>query len=241
MAEPVSLCADAAAAWHSSWLTALGLRSERRDGVWRALDRPPYIYFAGITLEPGVPSEAIADVPGAVGDNWQTLDLAPYGFRVWRKEPWFYRPAGALPDAAPPRELAIVRVSTDEEVAEFEAVSIHGFGSEEDVVTPGIFHPPAILADDAMHMFIGRVDGRAVAAAMGYRVGDSVVGVFGVATVASARQRGYGTAMTRAAMLGDSGVPTVLAPSPMGERLYRRLGFERVGELCIWSKAGPAP
>jgi len=241
MADPVSLCADAAAAWHSSWLTALGLRSERRNGIWRALDRPPYIYFAGITLEADIPSEAIADVPGAVGDNWQTLDLSPFGFRVWRTEPWFYRPAGPLPDAAPPHELEIVHVSTEEEVAEFEAVSIRGFGSEDDVVTPGTFHPPEILADAAMHMFTGRVDGRAVAASMGYRIDGAVVGVFGVATVASARQRGYGTAMTRAAMLGGSDLPTVLAPSPMGERLYRRLGFERVGELCIWSKAGPAP
>jgi hypothetical protein len=239
MADPVSLCADVAAAWHQSWLTALGVRSERRDGVWRALDRPPYIYFAGIALEPDVPAATIAAVPGSICDTWQTLDLEPHGYRVWRREPWYHRPPGPLPDEHP-SDLEIVHVSTPAEVVEFEDVSIRGFGSEDDAVTPGVFHPPAILADDAMHMYIGRSDGRAVAAAMGYRL-DTVVGVCGVTTVASARRRGSGTALTRAAMLAELGLPAILAPSAMGERLYRRLGFDRVGELSIWSKAGPVP
>jgi Acetyltransferase (GNAT) family len=237
MRDPVGLCADAYAGWHTSWLTALGLRSERAGGLWRALDRPPRIYLAGITLDPSVPSEALADVPGSVGDVWQSLDLTPYGFRVWRTEPWFYRAAGP-PRDAPKSDLELVDVSTSEEVEEFEAVSVRGFGSEDNVVEPGTIHPPSVLADDAMHMFTGRVDGRAVAAAMGYRL-DDVVGVFGVTTVASARHRGYGTAVTRAAMLTDTGLPAVLAPSDEAVNMYRRLGFEPVGALSIWSSAGP--
>jgi Acetyltransferase (GNAT) family len=237
MRDPVSLCAHAYAGWHASWLTALGLRSERAGGLWRALDRPPRIYLAGITLDPKVGSEALADVPGSVGDVWQRLDLTPYDFRVWRTEPWFYRAPGALPDARG-SDLELVHVSTPEEVEEFEAVSVRGFGNEDDVVEPGTIHPPSVLADDAMHMFTGRVDGRAVAAAMGYRL-DDVVGVFGVTTVASARRRGYGTAVTRAAMLTDTGLPAVLAPSDEAANMYRRLGFEPVGALSIWSSAGP--
>lgn len=239
MGDPVSLCAEAYAGWHTSWLTALGLRSERADRIWRAVDRPPHIYLAGITLEPGVASTAIAGVPGSVGDVWQTLDLEPHGFHVWRTEPWYYRDPGASP-ANPPSELELVRVTTPEEVVEFELVSVRGFGSEDDAIEPGAFHPPAILEDNAMHMFIGRVDGRAVAAAMGY-VLDDVVGVFGVATVASARRRGYGAALTHAAMLTDTGLPSVLAPSEEGANMYRRLGFEPVGALTIWTKAAPGP
>ena len=237
MRDPVSLCADAYAGWHASWLTALRLRSERAAGLWRALDRPPRIYLAGITLDPNVPSGALADVPGSVGDVWQSLDLTHYGFRVWRTEPWFYRAPGALPNARG-SDLELVHVSTPAEVEEFEAVSVRGFGSEDDAVEPGTIHPPSVLADDAMHMFTGRVDGRAVAAAMGYRL-DDVVGVFGVTTVASARRRGYGTAVTRAAMLTDTGLPAVLAPSDEAANMYRRLGFEPVGALSIWSSAGP--
>jgi hypothetical protein len=239
MGDPVRLCAESYAGWHASWLTALGLRSERAHGLWRAIDRPPLIYLAGIPLEPVAPSERFAEVPGSVGDAWQTLDLAPFGFRVWRKEPWFYRAPGPVTDGVPP-ELDVVPVRSAEEVVEFEAVSVRGFGTEDDVIEPGTFHPPRILEDDAMRMFIGRVDGRAVAAAMGYIL-DGAVGVFGVATVASARRRGYGAALTRAAMLTELGLPAVLAPSEEGASLYRGLGFERVGELTIWSRAAPAP
>ena len=238
MSDLVRLCGESYAAWHTSWLMALGLRSERANGLWRALDRPPHIYLAGITLEPGVRSEAIAGVPGSIGDVWQTLDLEPHGFRVWRTEPWFYRTPGASPDP-PPSELEIVQVRTPEVVVEFEAVSVRGFGSENDVIDPGSIHPPTILDDEAMHMFIGRVEGRPVAAAMGYLL-DEVVGVFGVATVASARRRGYGAALTRAALLAETGLPAVLAPSEEAANMYRRLGFEDVGALSIWSKAGPA-
>lgn len=238
MTDPVALCAEAVAGWHASWLTALGLRSERRGGIWQALDRPPQIYFAGITMEPEVPSEVIARVPGSICDAWQTLDLEPHGFRVWRKEPWFYRAPGPLTREAP-SELEIVKVSTDSEVAEFEAVSVRGFGGEDSTIEPGLWHPPTVLSDDAMHMFIGRVDERPVAAAMAYRC-EAVVGVFGVTTVTSARRRGYGSAVTRAAMLPETGLPVVLAPSKEGEGVYRRLRFDAVGELSIWATAGPA-
>jgi predicted GNAT family acetyltransferase len=70
---------------------------------------------------------------------------------------------------------------------------------------------------------------------MGYRT-DTAVGVFGVTTVASARRRGYATALTRAAMLPETGLPAVLAPSKEGESMYLNLGFEPVGALSIWTK-----
>ena len=89
-----------------------------------------------------------------------------------------------------------------------------------------------------MHMFTGRVEGAPVAAATGYRT-EHVVGVFGVATVASARNRGYGTALTSAALLAETELPAILAPSLEGINMYRRLGFTPVGELSIWSTAGP--
>jgi predicted GNAT family acetyltransferase len=122
-------------------------------------------------------------------------------------------------------------------VEEFEAVSVRGFGNEDDTIEPGTFHPPTVLADEAMHMFVGRIDGRAVAAAMSY-VLDDTVGVFGVTTVASARRHGYGTAVTSAALLADTGLPAVLAPSKEAVNMYLRLGFRSVGKLRIWSSAG---
>lgn len=236
MQDPVTLCADAVAGWHTAWLAALGLRSASDGRAWLALDRPPYIYFAGMTLTEDTPAEAVADAPGSVCDVWQKLDLEPYGLKPWRREPWMIRPAGAAPRRAVPAELEIVEVSTPAEVEELELVSVRGFSSNDDeTIEPGTFHPPTILDDSRMVMWLARVDGKAVGAAMSYRT-DEAVGLFGVTTIASARRRGYGGALTCAALLADTGLPAVLAPSPQGEPLYRELGFERIGELLIWSR-----
>lgn len=241
MDDPVALCVDAVAAWHAAWLTALGLRSERTDQVWRALDKPPLMYFTGIPLTRDVEADAVADVPGSVCDAWQTFDLTPWRRRVTVREPWFYRPPAPLPEEPVPAGLEIIRVSAPAEVEEFEAVSVRGFGGEGDAVPAGTYHPAPILSDPGMAMFIGRVDEEPVAAAMGYPT-DLAVGVFGVTTVTPARRRGYGTALTRAAMLTETGLPTVLAPSKEAERMYLRLGFRRVGELSIWGVTGdPGP
>ena len=232
MPDPVALCADAVTGWHSACLKALGLRFERDAQAWRALDRSPAMYFAAITLRPDAPETAVSGVTGAVCDNWQTLSLESHGLRVWRTEPWFLRPRGPVA-IEQPADLELIQVSTPAEVRELEAVSVRGFENEDATIAPGAIHPPAILEDPNMEMFLGRVNGRAVGAAMGYRTEDAI-GVFGVTVVASARRRGYGAALTAAAMLPDSGFPSVLAPSPEGAPLYAKLGFERVGELSIW-------
>jgi hypothetical protein len=223
------------AGWHAAWLTALGLRSAADADAWHALDPPPHIYFSAITLRPDPPVEAVADAAGAVCDSWQTIDLAQSGFRDWRHEPWFLCAAPERSSDATPPELEIVRVATAQEVEQLEAVSVRGFENEDATIEPGTLHPPTILDDPRMVLWLGRVAGTPVGAAMSYRT-DDAVGIFGVTTVASMRRRGYGTALTRAAMLVDSGLPSVLAPSPEGERLYLRLGFEHVGELRIWRR-----
>jgi GNAT superfamily N-acetyltransferase len=165
-----------------------------------------------------------------VCDAWSTLDLAPHGFRPTVREPWFVRPPAPIDPVIPP-DLEIVRVQTPREVAEFELASIRGFGDEAGTVARGSVHPAAILADPRMTMLTGRVAGRAVAAAMSYRL-DHVVGIYGVATLASARGRGYASALT--ASLVDPALPASLSPSPAAESLYRRLGFAGVGELTMW-------
>jgi ribosomal protein S18 acetylase RimI-like enzyme len=233
----VAECADAVAGWHSAWLRALGLRSTADVEAWRALDPPPRMYFSAITLRPDTPPAAVVDAPGSVCDSWQTLDLARAGFRAWRRDPWYRRPPAADAAATPP-ELEIVRVTTAAEVEELEAVSVRGFGGEGTTIEPGAIHPGDVLDDPAMALWLGRVNGTAVGAAMSYRT-DRAVGIFGVTTIQPARRQGYGAALTAAAMLPETGLPAVLASSREGRRVYERLGFERVGELTIWIREGP--
>lgn len=222
-------------------MTALGLRSERRGPVWRAIDTPPFIYWTAIALAPDASESDVADATGTVCDAWSSLELAAYGFELRDRdghqdtahEPWFVRPAGPLAAERVPPELEIVRVATPAEVVEFEAVSVHGFAGEDTPVERGALHPPAVLADERMTMLTGRVDGRPVVAATSYRT-DTAVGIYGVTTIASARGRGYASALTRE--LIDPAMPTSLSPSPEAERLYRRLGFEEVGALRQWTR-----
>ena len=176
--------------------------------------------------------------PGRCATRWSSLDLEPFGFERRDTEPWFFRPAGPLEPEPTPPELQIVRATTAAEVAEFEGVSVRGFETEETAIAVGAAHPATILRERRMTNWIGRVAGRPVAAAMSYGT-DAAIGVFGVTTIASARRRGYATAMTRAALLADTGLPSVLAPSPEGEGLYRRLGFRPVGELRMWWRDSP--
>jgi hypothetical protein len=205
--------------------------------AWRLLDRPPQMwYFTAITRRPEAPPDSLWDARGMVCDAWSQLNLGPFGFERRYSEPWFFRPAGPLPLEGTPSELAIVSTTTPEEVEEFEAVSVRGFETENATIQVGTVHPATILDDPRMTNWIGRVAGRPVAAAMSYET-DEAIGVFGVTTIASARKCGYATAMTRAAVLAESGLPSVLAPSPEGENLYRRLGFHKVGELRKWWRA----
>jgi hypothetical protein len=198
------------------------------------LDRPPQPwYFTAITIRPEAPAESHASAHGTVCDAWSRVDLEPLGFERRDSEPWFLRPSGPLAPEEMPPDLDIVRASAPEQIEEFEAVSIRGFESEDATIAAGTAHPAAILDNHRMTSWIGRVAGTAVAAAMSYRT-EGAIGVFGVTTVASARKKGYGTAITRAAIQADSGLPSVLAPSPEAEGLYMRLGFRPVGRLRMW-------
>jgi hypothetical protein len=42
-------------------------------------------------------------------------------------------------------------------------------------------------------------------------------------------------------MLPETGLPSVLAPSEEGERMYLGLGYEPVGALTIWEREGRVP
>lgn len=142
------MCAETTARWHASWLTALGLRSEWRDTVWRALEPPPFIYWTAITCSPQADEEAVEGLHGTICDSWSSLDLQPLelGWEERVREPWFRRRPAAVPAGEAPAELDVVRVATPAEVSEFELVSARGFSGEDATVeTP--FHPPSILAD----------------------------------------------------------------------------------------------
>ncbi|HET7476917.1 MAG TPA: GNAT family N-acetyltransferase [Dermatophilaceae bacterium] len=104
--------------------------------------------------------------------------------------------------------------------------------------------PPGFLrgADPAaFSVLVARSAGQSVATAMAFDH-DGDCGLYNVTTVASARRRGVGTALT-AAHLRDAlarGCSTAsLQSTPMGERVYARLGFRDLGRFFEYvPKAG---
>jgi predicted GNAT family acetyltransferase len=84
-----------------------------------------------------------------------------------------------------------------------------------------------------MRIFVGRVNGEPVTGAMAY-VSDDVVGIYDVATPPEHRRRGYGEAITKAAIAAGQDVPAWLDPSDMALPMYRRIGFEPIGRYTAW-------
>jgi hypothetical protein len=81
--------------------------------------------------------------------------------------------------------------------------------------------------------YLGRLGREPVATATALVTGR-VTGIYFVHTVADARRRGIGSAMTRHAATDPGSPLAVLGASRMGEPVYRRLGFAPVCEIHIY-------
>ncbi len=129
-------------------------------------------------------------------------------------------------------QLRVHRVGSRRDLEEFVAV----LNACVDPPDPGVgaffrMALPELLKDDSpMRLFVGYVDDRPVATSELY-TGGEVAGVHMVATHPEFRRRGFGWAVTWAAL--DEGrklglMTATLQASPEGEGVYRQLGFRAV-------------
>jgi GNAT superfamily N-acetyltransferase len=114
-----------------------------------------------------------------------------------------------------------------------------GVAIHRQVVTAGFGSDPAVAAGTACGdlldvpecvVYVGYARGEPVVSGLAWLTGRTV-GVYSVATIESARRRGYGAAMT-ARVVADGVVPgcdvAALQASQMGRPIYERLGFRTV-------------
>jgi len=175
-----------------------------------------------------------------------TGDLRRWGFGLVGHPPFMLRPAvapgatagaGALPreDSDPHAEgLRIVEVRTPAVLADFERTLIDAYPAPE-LAPFGSAHRlfGHDLLDSAWRLFVGYVDDEPVATASGF-ARDRVVVVEAVSTRPAHRGRGYGAAMTSAALHTAPGLPSALIASDQGRRVYEALGFLPVTRYTLW-------
>jgi GNAT superfamily N-acetyltransferase len=160
---------------------------------------------------------------------WPSLDLSPHGFESFRM-PCMVREADPEGRTAPP-ELEIIEVSDDSGIEETWAILNEVFlgGRAQERLWDD-----RLLSDD-FRIWLGRVDGRAVATAAAF-IGFGYVGIYAVGTLPDARGRGYGEAVTWAATLFRPDLPATLQASEMGRPIYERMGYRTVTHFTVWER-----
>lgn len=128
--------------------------------------------------------------------------------------------------AAP--ELDIQRVTDAAGIDAHRRTATAGFGADP-AVAQGTVCAEVLARPDCV-IYVGYAGGDPVVSGLGWRTGRTI-GVYSIATIASARRRGYGAAMT-ARVVADGVVAgcdaAALQASEMGRPTYERLGFRTV-------------
>ena len=187
-------------------------------------DTPPdlrsRLAAAGLTLEGTAPAMAadLADIP---------LDeAAPDGLEIV-----------PVTDAATLDEFLLIIEAdwVDWTGGEPTAVQQRTLAAWRTQIPPKLAHEPVPLR------WIGRADGRVVATSR-IAIGAGVAGLYAISTLSAYRGRGFGRAMTIAALRAARSIGyriAVLQASDLGYGVYRRLGFRELFQYDVYIHPGP--
>lgn len=188
-----------------------------------------------------------ADTPADIGQRLSAAGLVLEG-----RAPAMAANLADVPLSEPPPEgLEIVPVTDAATLAEFlRVVEADWLEWTDGVHTPVQRRmldayarevPRRLPAEPVPLRWIGRVDGQAVATSR-VSIGAGVAGLYAILTVPVHRGRGYGRAMTLAALRAAGSLGHrigVLQASDLGYRVYERLGFRELFKYEVWVHPGP--
>jgi len=157
------------------------------------------------------------------------------------------RPADAVPrmildpiPASPPcpAGLSVRAVTSRAELRDFIVAGGRGFRIPPWLLRIALPEVPRASrpGSPGIQLFVGYANGAPVATSAQLTL-NGVVGVFFVATVPEARRRGYGAALTWAAVEGGRGegaTVSYLQATAMGRPVYERMGYRWVDDYYHW-------
>lgn len=143
----------------------------------------------------------------------------------------------ALPDLRVPG-LAVTEVLAPADLADWVATLAQGFGEgpPEAEWVGKVYSRLGYGGSSPWHHYLGWLDDRPVATATSFRTGE-VAGIYFVFTLPAARRRGIGAAITAAALQDArhrGACLGVLGASPLGESVYRRMGFREYCRIGLY-------
>ncbi|MGH4010898.1 MAG: GNAT family N-acetyltransferase [Pseudonocardiaceae bacterium] len=175
-------------------------------------------------------------VPYLLISAWPTPDLQPYGLRLLGHPPLMVRFPSPRP-ASPGPGVDVREVRDADELALAEQVLVDGYPMPElKPLKPGDLLGPTLL-QPATRVWLARLEGEPVAVAAAHQHAGATLVEY-VATLASARGRGAGAAVTWAATLADPAVPAVLIASDDGRPVYERMGYVAIERWTAWLRPG---
>ncbi len=136
-----------------------------------------------------------------------------------------------------PEGLTIRRVDDPATLADFQRTAFVGFGFPAE--GGATFLTEGLLESPESALFVGYVDGSPASTAMLVATGP-VAGIYWVATIPERRGRGYGEALTWAALEAglDLGCRVgSLQASQMGRPVYLRMGFEHTADYAHFQRS----
>jgi GNAT superfamily N-acetyltransferase len=165
--------------------------------------------------------------------------LERLGFRLFARSPGMAAELAQLEDQpARAANFKIEPVRNENQLRQWVAIlaTVDGL---RDALRDGfyeMFHGLGLAAGSSSQLFLGLEDGEPVAGSRLF-CAAGVAGIWHVSTLEQSRGKGYGTTMTLAAARAGQEMGYhygVLFATPLGEAVYRRLGFREVCHIAVY-------